>query len=95
MILIVQKTCHGSAVGRSHLTAESLSQSHASPSTICGGQIGIGIGYLRVVRFPPLSIIPPLPMLILILIFFLLVGQAGNPGKIKTKQFFFSHIEKY
>jgi hypothetical protein len=61
MTLIVQKTCHDSAVSRSHLTAETLLQSPASPSGECGGHIGIGTGYLRVVRFSPLSTIPPLP----------------------------------
>lgn len=74
---MVQKTCLDSAVSRSHLTAESLPQFQASSSASCSGQIGIGTGYLRVVRFSPLSIIPQLPMFILILMLFLL-GQAGE-----------------
>jgi len=95
MTLIFQKTCHDSAVSRSHLTAESLPQSQASPSASCGGKVGIGTGYLRVVRFSLLSIIPPLPMLILILILFLLEGQAGEFRQHTNNAiFFFAYREE-
>lgn len=42
MNLMLEKTCHASAVSRSHLTAEDLLQSLASPCKICGGKSGIG-----------------------------------------------------
>jgi len=64
-------------------------QSQASPSTNFGGQIGIGTGYLRVDRFSPLSIIPPLPMLILILILFLAEEQAGEDRQLSNNTMFF------
>ena len=73
----------------SHLTAEPMLQSQASPSTNFGGQIGIGTGYLRVDRFSPLSIIPPLPMLILILILFLAEEQAGEDRQLSNNTMFF------
>jgi len=94
MTLFIQKTCHDSAISRSHLTAESLPQSQASSGVSFGGQIGIGTGYLRVVRFSLLSIIPALPTLILILILFLLEGQAGEFQQTSNNAIFFSHIAK-
>jgi hypothetical protein len=93
MTLIVQKTCHDSAVSRSHLTAESLVQSQISPRANCSGKIGTGTDCLRAVRFSPLSIFPPLPMLILIKILFLL-RQAGEFRQTSKNAIFFFRISK-
>jgi len=48
------------AVSGRALTAEVRLWSHAIPLEICGGQSSVGTVFLRVLRFYPLSIIPPI-----------------------------------
>jgi hypothetical protein len=46
-------------VSRRPLTAEARVRARVNPCGICGGQSGTGTGSLRVLRFSPVSIIPP------------------------------------
>jgi hypothetical protein len=47
------------AVSRRPLTAEVLDSARVSPRGICGGQTGTGTGFLRVLRFSAVNVIPP------------------------------------
>jgi hypothetical protein len=47
------------AVSRRPLTAEDRVHARVSSCGICGGQIVTGTGFLRVLRFSLVSIIPP------------------------------------
>jgi hypothetical protein len=49
------------AVSRRPLTAEARVLDLVNPCGICGGQSGTGTGFLRVLRFSPVNIIPPSP----------------------------------
>jgi hypothetical protein len=48
------------AVSRWPLTAQARVRARVDPCGICGGQSGAVAGFLRVPRFSPASIIPPL-----------------------------------
>ena len=47
------------AVSRRPLTVKARVRSRVSPCGICGGQNGSGTGFPRVLRFSPISFIPP------------------------------------
>jgi hypothetical protein len=47
------------AVSRRPLTAESRVRAWVNPSGIYGGHSGTGTGFLRVLRFSPVNVIPP------------------------------------
>jgi hypothetical protein len=47
------------AVSRRSLTAEYRVRARVGPCKTCGGRSGAGIGDLRVIRYSPVSVIPP------------------------------------
>jgi hypothetical protein len=47
------------AVSRRPLTTEARVRAQVNPCGICDGQSGTGTGFLRVLRFSPVNIIPP------------------------------------
>jgi hypothetical protein len=50
----------GSVLCDRFVTTESQVRSQTSPFGICGGQIGIGTRFFRVLRFSPVTIVTPM-----------------------------------
>jgi hypothetical protein len=64
------------AVSHWPLTAEAWVSTPVSLCGICGGQSSTGTGFIRVLRFSPVSIIPPQ---LSILVIYIIKGMDSRP----------------
>jgi hypothetical protein len=77
------------AVGRRPFTAQALVRSQTSPHGICGGQSGTGTVFLRVLRFSPVSIVPPMLYTSIYVVILSSEGRAGEEWEPSKKAVLF------